>query len=167
MSPEQIMRQDVTAQTDIYSLGIILYQLLTGTLPFDAPKITEVLQMQVQRTAAPAAKYPPRSAVYAERRPAASHVEESRRCVMPTRKVWRMPSGWPCSAAKKLAAGGAAASIRPELEAPETTNLTFEAMGISDTPLKTPEFEVPEEYQTLDFRRPAGTAKSLQRSAGL
>jgi WD40 repeat protein/serine/threonine protein kinase/energy-coupling factor transporter ATP-binding protein EcfA2 len=47
MSPEQIRRQPVTPQTDIYSLGIILYQLLTGTLPFDAPKVTDVLHKQI------------------------------------------------------------------------------------------------------------------------
>jgi serine/threonine protein kinase len=34
MSPEQIDGQEVTQQADIYSLGVVMYQLLTGKLPF-------------------------------------------------------------------------------------------------------------------------------------
>ena len=34
MSPEQIRMEDLTQQTDIYSLGVVMYRLLTGRLPF-------------------------------------------------------------------------------------------------------------------------------------
>jgi len=36
MSPEQIREDALTAQSDMFSLGVVMYQLLTGSLPFQA-----------------------------------------------------------------------------------------------------------------------------------
>jgi serine/threonine protein kinase len=43
MSPEQACGGDVDARTDLYAVAAILYQLVSGRLPFPAPSPTEVL----------------------------------------------------------------------------------------------------------------------------
>jgi tetratricopeptide (TPR) repeat protein len=53
MSPEQAQGMDVKASSDIFTVGLILYELLTGITPFHAETAIASLLMRTQKRAAP------------------------------------------------------------------------------------------------------------------
>ena len=53
MSPEQIRSKPVDARSDIYSLGVVMYEMLTGNPPFDGTNMPEIARMHLSATPAP------------------------------------------------------------------------------------------------------------------
>jgi len=55
MAPEQIMGRPLDDRTDIYSLGIVLYSMLTGAVPFQSSRLGELMISQVKEAPPPIA----------------------------------------------------------------------------------------------------------------
>jgi serine/threonine protein kinase len=53
MSPEQVRSGPVTSRSDLYSLGVVMYELLTGQRPFRADNLAKLLHLIVYRPPQP------------------------------------------------------------------------------------------------------------------
>lgn len=122
MSPEQLAGKEVTARSDIYALGLVLYEIFTGKRAFTAEALAELVRTRGEAT-------PSRpSSVVKDLDPAVERVilrclepEPNRRPATALTVVGALPGGDPLAAA--LAAG--------ETPSPEMVAAAGETAGLS------------------------------------
>ena len=64
LAPEQALADDLDARTDVYALGCVAYELLTGRPPFVSDELARVISMQLTATPAPLDSVRPELAQY-------------------------------------------------------------------------------------------------------
>src|SRR4029450_2912879 len=59
MSPEQARAQEVDARTDIWSLGCVIYEMVSGRMPFEGPSTGDVIGLILHKEPTPLTRYEP------------------------------------------------------------------------------------------------------------
>jgi serine/threonine-protein kinase len=56
MSPEQVIGKNIGPRSDVFSLGVVLYEMLTGIAPFDADTVSSIMYQTVHVREEPCSK---------------------------------------------------------------------------------------------------------------
>jgi eukaryotic-like serine/threonine-protein kinase len=59
MAPEQVLGREIDGRADLYSVGVVLYRLLAGRLPFSADTAISMVQMQISEAPTPIVSFRP------------------------------------------------------------------------------------------------------------
>jgi len=117
MAPEQARALEVSPRTDLYAMGIVAYELLTGDVPFTCESAVETLMMQLDVVPKPAGELEP------------SIPEQLERLVM--RMLAKRPEDRPSSAAEVKRELG---RIKRQLTTAETQIAQAASLGLAPPP---------------------------------
>jgi len=120
LSPDQARGQPADHRTDIYSLGIVLYEMLAGFPPFDGETPVEIVMLHIHEPPAPLARRTPPVVVSEELEDALGWA------------LQKSPADRPDSVAEFAAALQAAVGEKPER--PETMKMSMPGAPTSEAP---------------------------------